>query len=357
MTKPKGLDRPMRREEVHRIKPRAAAAPPAEGQMTRIQSTYLAFDRGAAPRVDARVEQVAAARGQSLWRLDVEVSGRRVDPKPLLPPIIRRPVSFRTARTSGGPLGLEPHRPDHLGLKAVPAKYRPPRRPKLLRRDGSRLDPLYIFDPDGRWTYHDHDWPWCCLGQVSNLSGGLASGVLIGPRHVLTASHALDWNAPWAFFTANRHGSSNQGVGQAWCVWYYEKIGGVDSENVDEDYVVLVLDKPLGLGYFGAKTYVDDWDDGHFWSHVGYPSDMQNATWPAYQDGFAMVEEDGGKMKAMSTEDGDMTYGQSGGPVFGWWDNAPYAVGVVSGQGAGMNWISGGYSMVRLIQRARLETP
>ena len=59
----------------------------------------------------------------------------------------------------------------------------------------------------------------------------------------------------------------------------------------------------------------------------------------------------------MSSITADLTEAHSGGPVFGWWDNGPYIVGVVCGQGQGRNWISGGTSMVRLIQDALAQTP
>ena len=66
-----------------------------------------------------------------------------------------------------------------------------------------------------------------------------SAGVLVGPRHVLAACHAIDWNSPWAVFRAHHWGTFDLAVGHTWCVWYYEKLGSVNSETVDMDYVFL----------------------------------------------------------------------------------------------------------------------
>ena len=226
-----------------------------------------------------------------------------------------------------------------------------------------RVDPLYIFPPDGRYAYHDHHYPWCCFGRIE-CGTRTGSGVLVGPRHVLTASHILDWNAPWAIFRANLRGSHQHGVGYTWCVWYYEKIGPAGG-SIDRDYVVCVLDQALGtanmFGCMGSKTYIDDYDDEAYWASLGYEEDFSAATLPTYQAGISMEEIDGGKMKAMSTRDGDFTHAHSGGPVFGWWGGLPYVVGVASAQAEDddgpLNIVSGGVAMVRLIKAALEQTP
>ena len=71
--------------------------------------------------------------------------------------------------------------------------------PREVRYRGERFTPLshchfYGSDGDGRQTYNDTSYPWGCVCKITNPSGGTGSGALIGPRHILTASHVLDWN-------------------------------------------------------------------------------------------------------------------------------------------------------------------
>jgi hypothetical protein len=43
--------------------------------------------------------------------------------------------------------------------------------------------------------------------------------------------------------------------------------------------------------------------------------------------------------------------GQSGSPIFGFWSDGPYAVGVVSGEGDDYNYISGGSLLASIVPR------
>ncbi|MGH2626493.1 MAG: trypsin-like serine peptidase [Anaerolineales bacterium] len=207
-------------------------------------------------------------------------------------------------------------------------------------------------------SYNDLDYPWRCVGRVDSGGKG-GSGVLIGPRHVLTASHAMDWSNLWVKFTAHLFDSTNAGWSFASAVWHYDKISDVDSDTVDQDYVVVVLSSPLGsqLGYLGAREYHDDWDGESYWSSIGYSSNMGGGDRPLFQDEIVLEEEDGGDMMAMTTTTGDFQPGQSGSAVFAWWTKGPYAIGVVSGAAQGKNWISGGEAMVDLVKTARNEDP
>lgn len=357
--------RPMLLNEVRRIKPIPPKGSIPSSLRTQLFSTVLTFERGMNPGLNTRFERIRDVRGGTQWRVEVDTKGIPIPSQLPLLHAERRPVNRKTLEGIRGPIELAPHRPDFIGMTPLPKKAKLPRRAIVQRRDGREIEPYFIFDPDGRQSYHDHHYPWCCFGQVKCANGATGSGVLIGPRHVLTASHVLDWNAPWPVFRANLNGSHDHGVANTWCVWYYAKIApnSTDIDLVDEDYVVCVLDKPLGntYGYMGAKTYNDDWDGDSFWTSLGYEEDFGSATIPTYQAGFSMEEIDGGKMKAMSTRDGDFAHGHSGGPVFAFWDGGPYVGGVVVGgaqdDDGAMNVVSGGVAMVRLILQARAETP
>jgi hypothetical protein len=192
------------------------------------------------------------------------------------------------------------------------------------------------------------------------ISGGkIGSGVLIGPRHVLTASHVMNWSNLSVLFTANQFDNTNQGSSFATKVWHYDKLTNINTDNVEQDYVVVVLATALGstLGWLGSREYYDDWDGEAFWSSIGYASDMGGMDRPVFQDDVILEEEDGGDMMAMTTTNGDFVEMQSGSAVFSWWSGEPYAIGVTSSQGQGMNWISGGEAMVDLVKTARNEDP
>lgn len=356
--KQQGTEPPLTSAQVRKLPAQLAKSPAPEGNATPVHAALLEFPAAVDPGLETRFQRVASSGTGTLWRLEVSVTGAPAHSGRLAPRIEHRVVRRSAAESARGPLKIEPARPDFVGSTPVPKRGRLPRRRKLRRRNGKRLEPLYVFPPDGRYTYFDLSYPWMSVGQV-NSNGSISSGVLVGPRHVLAASHALDWNAPWAVFRAHHHGSYDRAVGHTWCVWYYEKLDSVNSETLDEDYVVCVLDQPIGheLGWFGARTYHDDWDDEPYWAHCGYASDLGTAEFPTFQDEIRLEEEDGGNMKAMSSVTADLTEAHSGGPVFGWWPEGPYVVGVVSGQGQGKNWISGGTSMVRLIQDAVAQTP
>ena len=55
-----------------------------------------------------------------------------------------------------------------------------------------------IFGADNRRAFRDTAYPWSTIGLVQTNRGS-GSGVMIGPRHLLTVSHVIDWTAPPGF--------------------------------------------------------------------------------------------------------------------------------------------------------------
>jgi hypothetical protein len=154
--------------------------------------------------------------------------------------------------------------------------------------------------------------------------------------------------------------------GEAWGTRVYFKrknedrtLGWIDQQY---DYVCVLLDRNIGnlTGWMGAKGYTDDWDGGDYWSHVGYPGDLGSALRPTFQGGFSMdgIWYELDSHEAMS-HSADVWPGQSGGPMFGWWDGEfwPSAVAVQSTQNSDENKASGGQDMVDLILQARADFP
>ena len=266
--------------------------------------------------------------------------------------------------------GTDGHIPDHVDVEYV-ARLEPQslRRPKFIERgDVERIEGgvKTVFGDDGRRVFYSTAYPWRCNGRVES-SLGVGSGVMVGPRHLLTASHMIDWRpnntTGWLKFTPMYYNGSAP-YGSAWAVRTYCKIKvtppTIDSTEAKFDYVVVVLDRLAGnaTGWLGTKSYSDSWDGGAYWTHVGYPGDLTGTQRPIWQGGIAL---DGDFWSPDSHESmshrGDVWPGQSGGPFWGYWGGQPYAVAVQSAHNPSNNFASGGSDMVDLVIRARTDLP
>jgi hypothetical protein len=266
----------------------------------------------------------------------------------------------------------------HPTLSAPPAWFRGP----VVRPD--RRGELYygVYPPEDRQVYYPTGYPWQCIGKVyawndinATFPSWSGSGVLIGPRLVLTAGHVVPWDgSAWAmqFIPAYYDGSSLNGPGAS--SWVSDARGWETSfrsglPNAD-DIAVLRLYDPLGdaLGYFGAKTYIPQWNNLPEFYLMGYPGMIANAERPSYERRIPVLDEDATGGFTGLDHHGDSTGGDSGGPFWSFWpDGFPYAVGTVSG---GISWTdsngnviddnnvcAGGSAMVNLINQARTEWP
>lgn len=316
------------------------------------------------------------ADGSRTYRLDLEIARRSIGVHAYPPGMtgIALERGRRLYVEQDAPQHLEGHLPDHLDLDPRPARLAKDLR--VARRVGvagrrPRREATTVFAPDDRYLFNDTSFPWCTCGRVQT-PGGTASGVMVGPRHLLTVSHTIAWINPpnpnvadWVKFTPSYFDGSEP-FGSAWAThtyWQHQVVGpGVDEIEAQYDYAVCVLDRPIGqlTGWVGTRSYSDDWDGGTYWSHVGYPGDLAGSERPSYQgavalDGDPDVTDDHEAMFHQA----DVWPGQSGGPFLGWWEGEPWprAVAVQSWQSSGQNGASGGASLVDLVIRARDQHP
>jgi hypothetical protein len=132
------------------------------------------------------------------------------------------------------------------------------------------------------------------------------------------------------------------------------------------DISVLRLYDPLGdqLRFFGTKVYDRAWQDGNYWTLVGYPSAVTSER-PSFQNGIPVLDNDADGDAMELEHHADVTGGDSGGPFFGTWpDGFPYAIGTVSGgqtiTGGGdedNNISAGGLALVNLAIWAQTNWP
>jgi hypothetical protein len=239
----------------------------------------------------------------------------------------------------GGRAGLEELR--EYADAPAPQAYRPP---WLDLQYQPRLRPALFPRVPGSATHVPTigesittGWPWTTPGKLFMNRPGqswVGSGVLVGPRLLLTASHAVPWgtsDATIRFAPAYKNGNDPR-FGDA----YVLNWRGV--RNTDDvtglDYVICQLDRRIGdlAGWMGSWWSSDD--DFYYngaWSSIGYPVSFMSGERPALESPLRVVDTD---------NDGDgleiETYkfalgGWSGGPLYGWVQDQPRVVGIESG--------------------------
>lgn len=234
---------------------------------------------------------------------------------------------------------FEPHLPEQDGVTYHPKFGANQIQERLRRRSGATVQPERVFPPDERQVFYPSGYPWRCIGKIytwTDPSGGwtwTGSGALVGRNVVVTASHVVPWgSSPWMmkFVPATWDGASVIGSSVESYVQYYY---GYKNHNQGDDMAVLKLYTPLGntLGYFGARTYHDSWEGGHYWTKVGYPGAVASGARPSRIAWYPIVDDDSDGAGVELEYKADSSPGDSGGPVFGWWSGWPYVIGTHSG--------------------------
>ena len=333
------------------------------------QKAKLAIERRFHLAADAEPKVTTKARRMEGggWEVAVEIDGIDVTGRSAPPMMKGTAVKQSARRVSEAKLAehLTEFVPDHLGFSVTPLERVKSRR-VIRPPDYDPRVATTIFGRDDRRAFRDTAYPWSTVGLVETNRGS-GSGVMIGPRHLLTVSHVIDWTAPdgfvadWVRFTPS-YFDGGAPFGEAYgahVYWYVQEDGDgfISGNEGDFDYVVVVLDRRLGdtTGWMGARGYDDAWDDLAVWHHMGYPGDLNSGQRPTWQGDFKI---DGTDAAAQSLlHKADVFVGQSGGPVFGFWpgDLGPRAVAVQSWQNSTDNGASGSMAMRDLVALARTD--
>ena len=329
--------------------------------------------------------------------LIVSAGSISADATPYITPIPGESSAYRISLPAQAIFGLPGRRAErfaagHLSQQFAGVRYTEPFRPQwtshifhpkvttavsspLMRSVTGRHVVPYsgVFGNDDRITLYPGGYPFNCVGKLFTYGDdrpiGKGTGVLIGPRHVLTAGHMVSWSqARWGmqFVPGYYNGKSVDGPGVN--SWVSDAQGWNTGNTVAaHDMAVLRLYEPLGdwLGWFGATVYSDAWQGVPRWQLIGYPGAVAGGEKPSWEIFIAVLDDDSDGDALELEHQGDSGPGDSGGPFFSIWpDSFPYVVGTLSGGetitgglfGIGNednNIAAGGKAMVDLIIWAR----
>ena len=351
----------------------AALEPPAGGRpaatVPQGKLTYYVSGR-AGTMLDPRiaVEEIPGAGDRAFWRIDVDLGN---DIAPQLPGLSAKAIDLDELPELEGALeAAMSFRPRELAASYVPTTEK--HEDVILKRsDGRKFRPLFLFPPEDRAVLFDTTWPWLLIGKVQTSDGKSGSGALVGDRLLLTARHVAPWKSIdagnwWMKFTPH-YWDGTEPFGSS----FVSDIHWPTDSDLAHDYLVGRLYEPLGqnLGFFGAISYDDDWEDENVWASVGYAGDVAGGQRPAVQLGASINEDYGSGDGVAMTTQADLNHGESGGPFWAWFNGHAKIVGVISGEtkietNYGIatvedfeNAVSGGDHMIRLIAWGRQNWP
>jgi len=373
MVKKDKVTNPLSRDTIGRFFKARPARRDNLGQIKR--SIFVAAGKDD-PKVEVEVVRIERAPGEGSAHYEVRfrVDGVRLGERASPPPMQGNAVEDRIPTTKLREFEslLDSFVPNHLAVDP-----RPRRLLKAVKRIPAQLNKrkrynTTIFGPDQRQVFQDTSYPWSAFGRCETNFGPF-SGVLIGPRHLLTCNHGIDWTPPpgfaadWLTFTPAYFDGLPGPFGTTYAthVYWIKKDNNDGLSNGDEgqyDYVVLVLNDRIGdlTGWLGTQRYSDAWDGLDVWWHIGYPADLNSQQRPTFQSWFSMDgHDDQPGAHEVIFHHADVFPGQSGGPMFGFWegDVGPRAVAVQSWQNSVRNGASGGGDLVDLAIRARSDHP
>jgi V8-like Glu-specific endopeptidase len=277
----------------------------------------------------------------------------------------------RDAAGASPPIALAGHRPSWEAASISP---RPHKRDLFnagqVRYRGHPVTPHEMIGNDDRQFYSDNRYPWGCVCRIMRNGQFSGSGMIVGPRHVLTASHVVPWGNINCSVEVNRDGGNLRASTRVERAIAFTKVKAdsnfvVQYDEMDEDYAVLITAERIGdrFGWLGTRSYDNAWDGRRYWYNVAYTSDRSDTTRPLWQSQKYLDELPGdyGPARAMST-DADTWFGMSGSPMFSYWagGNSP-GWSVVSVVSSGMDWpifgpsnyCAGGSYLTRLVNESR----
>lgn len=258
-------------------------------------------------------------------------------------------------------------------VDAITSAFRPPwLRQVYVPKNLTLRTPTrrWIPDPPLRTMVQllvETDYPWCAIGRVETTRTGqeprYGSGVLVGPDLLLTASHVMPWDTDDSSirFTPAYRAAIDPRFGYTYVGRYRGVPYAFDNDATGTDYVICKLNWRIGdrTGWLGAQWWSneDRYHDG-LWFSAGYPLSFAGGYLPASELWIEIEDIDNDADGLQIETDNFASEGWSGGPLWGWIDNDPRVIGILSG----MDWdwpdpkrslFAGGRHMLNLIHYAQ----
>jgi V8-like Glu-specific endopeptidase len=305
-------------------------------ELASTRELYISTEAGAdQPRVE--LSEVEGAENTSTWRVTVRSSAASASAHIPGRAAVRESPATLHAQVDAE-VDTTGYRPEWCDLMYQPRQV-PHIAATMQRIDGRRrVRPLYIFGPDDRRVFQDTTFPWHCAGKLYNSQGFMGSAALVWGNVIVTAGHMVPWGQSswWMRFVPDYFdGQSLLGAGVQ---SYVSDVRGYNTGGhvAGYDWAVCKLYNRLGdtLGYYGFNGYSSSWENGNYWTVVGYPGDVAGGERPSWQGAISIHDDDGDSNggQELESQTADINHGDSGGPIFGWWSGDPRVIGVVSGE-------------------------
>lgn len=187
---------------------------------------------------------------------------------------------------------------------------------------------------DNRDRVDVSEFPWRAIGRVNRATGGFCTGVLVGPRTVLTAAHCL-WNKQTRrllppislHFLAGYNKEKYLVHGRVVGVWapkpfLREKMKG--GNLLSKDYALLTLARPVG-NMVGYLTPFPKGKDERRVTQAGYSQDLAQVL---SRDVGCEITGYERPDKGVLQHSCDAVGGDSGSPLIVWEENTPYILAI-----------------------------
>jgi V8-like Glu-specific endopeptidase len=327
-------ERPESSEKIAAKRPiLAKKEPPKELlALNRQNSIYVTTsNRKEKPTID--IKEIGEQGARTLWKIDIKENDKTRIAAQLGQSAERHPPEYYVQNVDPG-ISFTGHCPEWMDTLFTPPVIQ--ETPKYMRRfNGRSVRPNLVFGSDGRQIHSNFSYPWRCVGKIFTSDNREGSAALIANNAIVTAAHLVPSGAwlglPWSVeFVA----SYFDGTGVSSFCSHIRSTEPVTESPTGYDWAVMKLFTPLGdtLGWFGYNGYSSDWEDEPFWTIVGYPGAIAGGERPSWQTGIRILDDDSDDYGGRELEHkGDTSDGNSGGPMFSWWNNDPRLIGVVSG--------------------------
>ncbi|MEU8619105.1 trypsin-like serine protease [Streptomyces sp. NPDC048623] len=333
---------------------------------------YLVFDRIGEPLDDpagAFTEGPDGHMGVSDPQTVLGITVGAVEP--VTPEAVESELATMRAADAKAGRDSSAYIPDWTALSGTPSLGPRIEPTRMVRRNGKRVRPECVIAPDNRSPYYPNAYPWSLVGRIFVWTDAnspdwawRATASLLGTRTIMTASHVVPWGSSnWKalFVPAYYDGSSVYG---SWAASWVTNAQGYSNHAQGDDMAVMRLDVPLGnnFGYFGFRTYNSAWEDQSVWTLPGYPGDKDYGQRPWLHLNFPIIDDDNDGAGVELEYRADTYDGQSGAPVFAWFNGSPDVVGTHSGcedefGEPDQNVAAGGNALTNLLHWARGTWP